>query len=91
MQIALPDLNTPATLILDREHRLTDEVYFIASSEEFVGVLGDSARRLAEEPVKLSAGGIEGILLRLGAAAMNQRTTFVIDHITENLSDVFPS
>jgi Uma2 family endonuclease len=28
MQIALPDLNTPATLILDREHRLTDEEYF---------------------------------------------------------------
>lgn len=28
MQIALPDLNTPATLILDREHRLTDEAYF---------------------------------------------------------------
>ena len=27
MQIALPDLNTPATLILDREHRLTDEEY----------------------------------------------------------------
>ena len=48
-----------------------------------MGVLGDSARRLAEEPVKLSAGGIEGILLRLGVAAMDQRTTFVIDHITE--------
>ena len=28
MQIALPDLNTPATLILDREHRRTDEAYF---------------------------------------------------------------
>ncbi len=28
MQIALPDLNTPATLILDREHGLTDEAYF---------------------------------------------------------------
>jgi Uma2 family endonuclease len=28
MQIALPDLNTPATLILDREHPLTDEAYF---------------------------------------------------------------
>ena len=27
MQIALPDLNAPATLILDREHRLTDEAY----------------------------------------------------------------
>jgi Uma2 family endonuclease len=27
MQIALPDLTTPATLILDREHRLTDEAY----------------------------------------------------------------
>lgn len=63
----------------------------IASSGEFVGVFGDSARRLAEEPVKFSAGGIEGILLRLGAAAMDQRTTFVIDHIAENLADVFPS
>jgi Uma2 family endonuclease len=28
MQIALPDLNAPAPLILDREHRLTDEEYF---------------------------------------------------------------
>jgi hypothetical protein len=28
MQIALPDLNTSATLILDRDHRLTDEEYF---------------------------------------------------------------
>ena len=28
MQIALPDLNVPATLILDRDHRLTDETYF---------------------------------------------------------------
>jgi Uma2 family endonuclease len=28
MQIALPDLNTPATLILDREHGLTDEAYY---------------------------------------------------------------
>ncbi len=28
MQIALPDLTAPATLILDREHRLTDEAYF---------------------------------------------------------------
>jgi Uma2 family endonuclease len=28
MQIALPDLNAPATLILDRGHRLTDEEYF---------------------------------------------------------------
>jgi len=27
MQIALPDLNAPATLILDRDHRLTDEEY----------------------------------------------------------------
>jgi len=27
MQIALPDLTAPATLILDREHRLTDEEY----------------------------------------------------------------
>lgn len=27
MQIALPELNTPATLILDREHRLSDEEY----------------------------------------------------------------
>ncbi len=27
MQIALPDLNAPATLILDPEHRLTDEEY----------------------------------------------------------------
>jgi hypothetical protein len=53
--------------------------------------LGDSARRLAEEPVKLSAGGIERILLRLGVTAMDQRTTFVIDHIAENLPDVFPS
>jgi Uma2 family endonuclease len=28
MQIALPDLDTPATLILDRDHRLTDDEYF---------------------------------------------------------------
>jgi Uma2 family endonuclease len=28
MQIALPELNAPATLILDRDHRLTDEEYF---------------------------------------------------------------
>jgi Uma2 family endonuclease len=28
MQIALPDLGTPATLILNREHPLTDETYF---------------------------------------------------------------
>jgi Uma2 family endonuclease len=28
MQIALPDLNAPATLIIDREHRLTDDEYF---------------------------------------------------------------
>ncbi len=28
MQIALPDLNLPVTVILDREHRLTDEDYF---------------------------------------------------------------
>jgi Uma2 family endonuclease len=28
MQIALPDLETSATLILDREHPLTDEAYF---------------------------------------------------------------
>jgi Uma2 family endonuclease len=28
MQIALPELNAPATLILDREHRLTDKEYF---------------------------------------------------------------
>jgi Uma2 family endonuclease len=28
MQIALPDLSTPATLILDREHGITDEAYF---------------------------------------------------------------
>ena len=51
----------------------------------------DLPDRLAEEPVKLSAGGIEGILLWLGAAAMDQQTTFVIDHIPENLSGVFPS
>ena len=51
----------------------------------------DLPDRLADEPVKLSAGGIEGILLWLGAAAMDQQTTFVIDHIPENLSGVFPS
>jgi Uma2 family endonuclease len=28
MQIALPDLNAPATLILDRDHPITDEAYF---------------------------------------------------------------
>src|SRR5580658_7172377 len=28
MQIALPELNAPATLILDREDRLTDDEYF---------------------------------------------------------------
>jgi len=28
MQIALPDLNAPATLVLDSEDRLTDEAYF---------------------------------------------------------------
>lgn len=28
MQIALPELTAPATLILDREHGLTDEAYF---------------------------------------------------------------
>jgi len=31
MQIALPDLATPATRILDREHRLTDEAYLAFS------------------------------------------------------------
>jgi Uma2 family endonuclease len=28
MQMGLPDLNTPATLVLDRDNRLTDETYF---------------------------------------------------------------
>jgi Uma2 family endonuclease len=28
MQIALPDLNAPATLILDHDHPITDEAYF---------------------------------------------------------------
>src|SRR3979411_1583822 len=36
MQIALPDLNTHATLILDRDHPLTDEEYlaFCAANPE---------------------------------------------------------
>jgi hypothetical protein len=46
---------------------------------------------LAEKPVKLSTGGIEGVLQLLGAAAMDQGTIFVIDRITENLPNVFPS
>jgi hypothetical protein len=46
---------------------------------------------LVEKPVKLSARGIEGELLLLGATAMDQRATFVIDHFAKNLFDVFPS
>jgi Uma2 family endonuclease len=36
MQIALPDLNAPATLILDRDHPITDEAYsaFCAANPE---------------------------------------------------------
>jgi len=46
---------------------------------------------LAEKPVKLSTGGIEGVPPLLGAAAIDEGTIFVIDHIAENLPNVFPS
>jgi hypothetical protein len=47
---------------------------------------------LTEESVKLLASGIEGTLLvLLGFHGVEQRTTFVIDSVTENLLDAFPS
>src|SRR5437870_7098652 len=50
-----------------------------------------SARRLAEETVKLPAGGIKGALLLLGIDAIEQRAALVIDPVVENLLDGFPS
>jgi hypothetical protein len=46
---------------------------------------------LIEEPVKLSTGGVEGVLLLLGGAAVDQRAIFVVDHVAKNLFNVFPS
>jgi hypothetical protein len=46
---------------------------------------------LAEKPVKLSTGGIERILLLLGAAAVDQRAIFVVDRVAKNLFDTLPS
>jgi hypothetical protein len=60
-------------------------------SEEFVGDLMESARRLNEESMKLSAGGIEGMLLFLAATAVDQWTTLVVNHIGKNLLYVFLS
>jgi hypothetical protein len=56
-----------------------------------VGDLAGSASRLIEKAVKLAAGGIKGALLFFGGTTMNQRTTFVINHSSENLVDAFPS
>jgi hypothetical protein len=46
---------------------------------------------LAEKPVKLSTGGIEGVLLLLGAAAMEKRAIFVVDRVAKNLFDILHS
>jgi hypothetical protein len=56
-----------------------------------VGDLMESARRLNEESMKLSAGGIEGMLLFLAATAVDQWTTLVVNHIGKNLLYVFLS
>jgi hypothetical protein len=46
---------------------------------------------LAEETVKLRAGGIKGALLILGIDAIERRAALLIDPVVENLLDVFPS
>jgi hypothetical protein len=42
---------------------------------------------LAEELVKLPAGGIKGVLLLLGRNAREEWATFFIDGVNENLLD----
>src|SRR6516164_142205 len=50
-----------------------------------------SVSRLAEEAVKLPAGGIKGALLLLGIHAIEQWPAVVIDPVIEKLLDGFPS
>jgi len=67
MQIALPDLTTPATLILDREHRLTDEEYLafcVANPDLYV------ERTREGEIVIVPPPGGESDFRTLGAGAM---------------------
>ena len=58
--------------------------------------MGDFARiqrdRLTEEAVEFPASGIEGTLLvLLRFHGIDQRSTFVVDSLGENLPDAFPS
>jgi integrase len=66
--------------------------YIFASSGKFVGDrTGFSARREAEEPVKLTAGGIKVALGFFRAAAMDQRSAIVADYLAEDVDSVFSS
>jgi len=47
------------------------------------GQLAGLGRRLCKEAAEFAAGGVEGALLFLGVAVMDQRSTVVIDHIEE--------
>lgn len=66
MQIALPDLNAPVTLILDRDHPITDEAYFAfcAANPEL-----NVERTRDGEIVIAPAAGAESAFRSLEAAA----------------------
>jgi hypothetical protein len=58
---------------------------------EFVGDLAGSGGMLTEVALKLATGGIKRPLLLLGAGTIDQQSAIIVNHIEENLFDVFLS
>jgi hypothetical protein len=66
--------------------------FIFASSGEFVGKMAGSVRVLAQKEVELPAGGIKRALLQFFRfKGVDERATFIVDPVVQNLLDAFPS